>query len=60
MDIRSPFVPSEVEGREANAILQGRASISILRIEVYPERLPRQAVEGLGTNGAGQASKHIC
>jgi len=46
-----PFVPSEVEGREAGEAFAAHASTSARKAEVYPERLPSQAVEGLGTNG---------
>jgi len=46
-----PSAPSGVEGRAASDAFGAHASTSIRSIEVYPERLPWQAVEGLGTNG---------
>jgi hypothetical protein len=44
---KPPFVSSEVETRRQSA------NVSRLqpKAEVYPERLPWQAVEGLDTNG---------
>ena len=47
----TPFALSEVEGRGRGDYQ--RASTSPRRGEVYPERLPSQAVEGLSTNGEG-------
>ncbi|MBV9841126.1 MAG: bifunctional phosphopantothenoylcysteine decarboxylase/phosphopantothenate synthase [Sphingomonadaceae bacterium] len=49
---KRPFVPSEVEAGGANAPSASRPSTPSRKDEVHPERLPWQALEGLGTNGA--------
>jgi ATP-binding cassette subfamily F protein uup len=46
--------PEPVEGRDAGAASEARTSTSSRRDEVHPERLPRQAVEGLSANGGGE------